>query len=196
MGGDFTTHHNPLSTLQEKEVEFISRDVRVNREIRAKEVRVIDSEGKQLGILPLVEALRAAANADLDLVEVSPKSEPPVCRIMDFGKFKYQQSKKAHDAKKKQAVVHLKEVKLRPKTEEHDLEFKLRHIERFLKEGNKTKVTIVFRGREIAHSELGRQMMERIIEQSKEWGKIEQPAKFEGRNYVVILAPQSAQKPS
>jgi len=196
VGGDFTTHHNPLSTLQEKEVEFISRDVRVNREIRAKEVRVIDSEGKQLGILPLVEALRAAANADLDMVEVSPKSEPPVCRIMDFGKFKYQQSKKAHDAKKKQAVVHLKEVKLRPKTEEHDLEFKLRHIERFLKEGNKTKVTIVFRGREIAHSELGRQMMERIIEQSKEWGKIEQPAKFEGRNYVVILAPQSAQKPS
>ena len=196
MEGDLTTHHNPLSTLQEKEVEFISRDVRVNREIRAKEVRVIDSEGKQLGILPLVEALRAAANADLDLVEVSPKSEPPVCRIMDFGKFKYQQSKKAHDAKKKQAVVHLKEVKLRPKTEEHDLEFKLRHIERFLKEGNKTKVTIVFRGREIAHSELGRQMMERIIEQSKEWGKIEQPAKFEGRNYVVILAPQSAQKPS
>jgi len=187
--------HSTFHSLK-KEVEFISRDVRVNREIRAKEVRVIDSEGKQLGILPLVEALRAAANADLDLVEVSPKSEPPVCRIMDFGKFKYQQSKKAHDAKKKQAVVHLKEVKLRPKTEEHDLEFKLRHIERFLKEGNKTKVTIVFRGREIAHSELGRQMMERIIEQSKEWGKIEQPAKFEGRNYVVILAPQSAQKPS
>jgi translation initiation factor IF-3 len=175
-------------------VEFISRDVRVNREIRAREVRVIDSEGKQLGILPLVEALRAAANADLDLVEVSPKSEPPVCRIMDFGKFKYQQSKKAHDAKKKQAIVHLKEVKLRPKTEEHDLEFKLRHIERFLKEGNKTKVTIVFRGREIAHSELGRQMMEKIIEQSKEWGKIEQPAKFEGRNYVIILAPQPIQK--
>ena len=175
-------------------MEFISRDVRVNREIRAREVRVIDSEGKQLGILPLVEALRAAANADLDLVEVSPKSEPPVCRIMDFGKFKYQQSKKAHDAKKKQAVVHLKEVKLRPKTEEHDLEFKLRHIERFLKEGNKTKVTIVFRGREIAHSELGRQMMGRIIEQTKEWGKVEQPAKFEGRNYVIILAPQPAQK--
>jgi len=175
-------------------VAFISRDVRVNREIRAREVRVIDSEGKQLGILPLVEALRAAANADLDLVEVSPKSEPPVCRIMDFGKFKYQQSKKAHDAKKKQAVVHLKEVKLRPKTEEHDLEFKLRHIERFLKEGNKTKVTIVFRGREIAHSELGRQMMERIIEQSKEWAKVEQPAKFEGRNYVVILAPLVTQK--
>ena len=173
---------------------FISRDVRINREIRAREVRVIDSEGKQLGILPLVEALRAAANADLDLVEVSPKSEPPVCRIMDFGKFKYQQSKKAHDAKKKQAVVHLKEVKLRAKTEEHDLEFKLRHIERFLKEGNKTKVTIIFRGREITHSDLGKQMMGRIVEKAKEWGKIEQPAKFEGRNYVMILAPLPSQK--
>lgn len=177
-------------------MEFISRDVRVNREIRAREVRVIDSEGKQLGILPLVEALRAAANADLDLVEVSPKSEPPVCRIMDFGKFKYQQSKKAHDAKKKQAVVHLKEVKMRGKTEEHDFEFKLRHIERFLKEGNKTKVTIVFKGREIAHSDLGKKMMERVAEQAKEWGKIEQPAKFEGRNYVMILTPQPSQKPA
>ncbi|MBM4276604.1 MAG: translation initiation factor IF-3 [Deltaproteobacteria bacterium] len=172
----------------------MSRDVRINREIRAREVRVIDSEGKQLGILPLVEALRVAANADLDLVEVSPKSEPPVCRIMDFGKFKYQQSKKAHDAKKKQAVVHLKEVKLRSKTEEHDLEFKLRHIERFLKEGNKTKVTIIFRGREITHSDLGKQMMGRIAEKAKEWGKIEQPAKFEGRNYVMILAPLPSQK--
>ncbi len=175
-------------------MESISKDVRVNREIRAKEVRVIDPEGKQIGILPLVEALRAAANADLDLVEVSPKSEPPVCRIMDFGKFKYQQSKKAHDAKKKQAVIHLKEVKLRPKTEEHDLGFKLRHIERFLKEGDKTKVTIVFRGREIAHPDLGRQMMERIAEQAKEWGRIEQPPKFEGRNYVMILAPLTGQK--
>ncbi len=113
---------------------------------------------------------------------------------MDFGKFKYQQSKKAHDAKKKQAVVHLKEVKLRSKTEEHDLEFKLRHIERFLKEGNKTKVTIIFRGREITHSDLGKQMMGRIAEKAKEWGKIEQPAKFEGRNYVMILAPQPSQK--
>ncbi len=177
-----------------KEVGFIVRDVRINREIRAREVRVIDPEGKQLGIMPLVEALRAAANAELDLVEVSPKSEPPVCRIMDYGKFKYQQSKKAHDAKKKQATVHLKEVKLRPKTEEHDIEFKLRHIERFLKEGNKTKVTIVFRGREISHPDFGKQMMERIAEQTKEWGKVEQPPKFEGRNYVMVLAPQSAQK--
>lgn len=175
---------------------IIARDVRVNREIRAREVRVIDPEGRQLGVLPVVEALRAAAIADLDLVEVSPKSEPPVCRIMDYGKFKYQQSKKAHDAKKKQAVIHLKEVKLRSKTEEHDLQFKLRHVERFLKEGNKTKITIIFRGREIAHADLGKQMMERVVEQTKEWGKIEQPAKFEGRNYVMILAPLQSQKPA
>jgi translation initiation factor IF-3 len=178
-----------------KEVVFIVKDVRVNREIRAKEARVIDPEGKQLGILPLVEALRAAANFDLDLVEVSSKSEPPVCRIMDYGKFRYQQSKKAHDAKKKQAVVHVKEVKMRPKTEEHDFQFKLRHIERFLKEGNKTKVTIVFRGREMAHPDLGKNMLTRVTEGAKEWGKVEQTPKLEGRNFTMVLAPLQIQKP-
>lgn len=175
---------------------FIGKDVRINREIRAREVRVIDPEGKQLGILPLVEALRAAVNFDLDLVEVSPKAEPPVCRIMDYGKFKYQQSKKAHDAKKKQVVIHLKEVKMRSKTEEHDFQFKLRHIERFIKEGNKTKVTIVFRGREMAHPDLGRNMLTRIIEGAKEWGKVEQAPRLEGRNFTMILAPLQSQKPA
>jgi translation initiation factor IF-3 len=178
----------------QKEVNVIAKDVRINREIRAKEVRVIDPEGKQLGILPLVEALRAAAESELDLVEVSPKSDPPVCRIMDYGKFKYQQRKKDHDARKKQAVIHLKEVKMRPKTEEHDFKFKLRHIERFLKEGNKTKVTVVFRGREMAHPDLGRNMLGRITEESKEWGKVEQEPKLEGRNFVMVLAPLQAQK--
>ena len=177
-------------------MRLIAKEARVNRQIRAKEVRVIDPDGKQLGILPLAEALRAAANAELDLVEVSSKSDPPVCRIMDYGKFKYQQSKKAHDAKKKQAVIHLKEVKMRPKTEDHDFQFKLRHIERFLKEGNKTKVTIVFRGRELAHPDLGRKMISRITEEAKEWGKVEQEAKFEGRNFIMILAPVQIQKPS
>lgn len=172
----------------------IVKDVRINREIRAKEVRVIDPEGKQLGILPLAEALRTSANYELDLVEVSPKSDPPVCRIMDYGKFKYQQSKKAHDAKKKQAVIHVKEVKLRPKTEEHDFQFKLRHIERFLKEGNKTKVTIVFRGRELAHPDLGRNMLNRITEETKMFGKIEQPPKFEGRNFTMVIAPLQPSK--
>lgn len=150
-----------------------------------------------MGILPLFEALRAATDFELDLVEVSPKSEPPVCRIMDYGKFKYQQSKKDHEAKKKQAIVHMKEVKMRPKTEEHDFRFKLRHIERFLKEGNKTKVTILFRGREMAHPDLGRNMLNRIIEETKEWAKVEQEPKMEGRNYIMILAPlQPVQKPS
>jgi len=177
---------------------FIAREaqVRINRAIRVKEVRVIDPEGKQLGILPIFEALRVAANFELDLVEVSPKSEPPVCRIMDYGKFKYQQQKKAHDAKKKQAVVHLKEVKMRPKTEEHDFQFKLRHIESFLKEGNKIKVTVVFRGRELAHPDLGRNMVKRVVEGIKEIGKVEQEAKFEGRNFVTILAPLQSLKPS
>ena len=149
-----------------------------------------------MGIIPLVEALRTAASFELDLVEVSPKSEPPVCRIMDYGKFKYQQQKKTHDAKKKQAVVHLKEVKLRPKTEEHDLQFKLRHVERFLKEGNKTKITVVFRGRELAHPDLGRNMLARVTEETKEYGKVEQEPKFEGRNFIMILAPVQIQKPS
>lgn len=189
-----TTIYFPLS--DKKEVMVIAKDVRINREIRAREVRVIDPEGKQLGVIPLVEALRTAISFDLDLVEVSPKSEPPVCRIMDYGKYKYQQSKKAHDAKKKQAVVHIKEVKFRPKTEEHDLQFKLRHIESFLKDGDKAKIAIIFRGREIAHPEIGRQLMERITEETKEWGKMEQPAKFEGRNYVMILAPLQSQKTS
>ncbi len=173
----------------------IVRDVRINREIRAREVRVVDPEGKQLGVLPLIEALRLATNFELDLVEVSSKSDPPVCRIMDYGKFKYQQSKKAHDAKKKQAVVHIKEVKMRPKTEEHDFQFKLKHIERFLKEGDKIKITIVFRGREIAFPDQGRNMMSRVQEAVKEWGKIEQTPKFEGRNFVMILAPQQQQTP-
>jgi len=177
-------------------VRGIVKDVRVNRGIRAKEVRVIDPEGKQLGILPLAEALRAAVNFELDLVEVSPKSEPPVCRIMDYGKFKYQQSKKAHEAKKKQAVVHIKEVKMRPKTEEHDFQFKLRHIERFLKEGNKTKVTIVFRGREMTHLDLGKNMLIRITEGTKEWGRVEQAPKLEGRNFTMILTPIQTQKGS
>ncbi len=167
----------------------IVRDVRINREIRAREVRVIDPEGKQLGVIPLTEALRLAGGFELDLVEVSTKSDPPVCRIMDYGKFKYQQSKKAHDARKKQAVVHIKEVKMRSKTEEHDFQFKVKHIERFLKEGDKIKVTIVFRGREIAFPDLGRNMLKRVQESVKEWAKVEQAPRFEGRNCVMILTP-------
>jgi translation initiation factor IF-3 len=152
-------------------------------------VRLIDPEGNQLGIMPLEEALEKANDFGLDLVEVSPKTDPPVCKIMDYGRYKYLQSKKVHEAKKKQASGHLKEVKMRPKTEEHDLQVKLRNVERFLKGGHKTKISIVFRGRELAHKDLGERMMERIMEETKEWGVAEYPPKFEGRSIVVILAP-------
>jgi len=152
-------------------------------------VRLIDAEGNQVGIVAIEEALRQANEAALDLVEVSPKTDPPVCKVMDYGKYKYLQTKKSHGAKKKQASGQLKEVKLRPKTEEHDLQVKLRNIERFLTGGHKTKVSIVFRGREMAHKDLGERMMGRIIEETKEWGVAEHLPKFEGRSIIVILAP-------
>jgi translation initiation factor IF-3 len=152
-------------------------------------VRLIDAEGNQVGIVSIEEALRQADEAALDLVEVSPKADPPVCKVMDYGKYKYLQTKKSHGAKKKQASGQLKEVKLRPKTEEHDLQVKLRQIERFLTGGHKTKVSIVFRGREMAHKDLGERMMVRIIGETKEWGVTEHPPKFEGRSIIVILAP-------
>jgi translation initiation factor IF-3 len=153
---------------------------------------VIAPEGEQLGVLPIEEALKLGVEYELDLVEVSSKSDPPVCRLMDYGKFKYQQRKKAHEAKKKQAVVLVKEVKFRPKTDVHDLEFKMRHIERFLKDGLKTKVTIVFRGRELAHPEIGRRILERVSQEVTEWGLVEQEPKFEGRTMVMMLSPRSA----
>jgi translation initiation factor IF-3 len=152
-------------------------------------VRLIDPEGNQLGVVSIEEALAKANGFGLDLVEVSPKADPPVCKIMDYGKYKYLQTKKTHGAKKKQASGQLKEVKMRPKTEEHDLQVKLRNVERFLKAGHKTKISIVFRGRELSHKNLGERMMERIIGEAKEWGVVEHPPKFEGRSMVVILAP-------
>jgi translation initiation factor IF-3 len=152
-------------------------------------VRLIDAEGNQVGVVSIEEAMRQADEAELDLVEVSPKTDPPVCKVMDYGKYKYLQTKKSHGAKKKQASGQLKEVKLRPKTEEHDLQVKLRNIERFLTGGHKTKVSIVFRGREMAHKNLGERMMERIIGETKEWGVVEHPPKFEGRSIIIILAP-------
>jgi len=162
----------------------------VNREIKVSSVRVIDSEGKQLGILSIQDALKEAGEAGLDLVEVAPGSAPPVCRIMDYGKFRYQQSKKMQVAKKHQATVQMKEIRLRPKTEEHDLQVKLRHIKRFLEENNKVKVTMMFRGREITYTELGRRVMEGIAGELQEIGVLDQHPKLEGRNMVMIVAPK------
>ena len=137
------------------EVVHIARDQRTNRRIRAREVRVVGAAGEQLGVLTIEAALEKANETGLDLVEVNPMAKPPVCKIMDYGKFKYEEKKKASEAKKKQVVVHLKEVKLRPKTEEHDYDFKVRNVKRFLEEGNKARITIMFRGREITHREIG-----------------------------------------
>ena len=136
------------------------------------------------------KALELAALEELDLVEVAPNAEPPVCKIMDFGKFKYQQNKRTQEAKKKQTVIQVKEVKVRPKTDEHDLQVKIRHIKRFLGQKDKAKVTILFRGREIAYTELGMKVLERIREELKEDSVVEQSPKMEGRNMVMILAPK------
>jgi translation initiation factor IF-3 len=143
-----------------------------------------------LGILPLHEALALAESQLLDLVEVSPTAVPPVCRIMDFGKFKYQQSKKLQEAKKKQVQVQLKEIKLRPKTDEHDLDFKIKHTRRFLEEGNKAKITVVFRGREITHMNLGQAALDKFVEALKDIAIIEVRPKMEGRSMFIIVAPK------
>ncbi|MBM4330488.1 MAG: translation initiation factor IF-3 [Deltaproteobacteria bacterium] len=162
----------------------------MNWGIRVPEVRVIDSEGKQVGILPLKEAMKIAEEQGLDLVEVAPNSQPPVCRIMNYGKYKYQQSKRIQEARKHQTIIQVKEVKVRPRTEEHDFQFKLRHVKRFLSEGNKVKISMLFRGREIAHPEFGRELLNRFLEEVKDLIVLEQAPRLEGRNMVMILAPK------
>jgi translation initiation factor IF-3 len=163
--------------------------LKINREIRAAQVRVIDAEGKQLGIITLAEALAEAARGGLDLVEVAPTSDPPVCRILDYGKFRYQQSKKLQDAKKSQTTIQVKEIRLRPKTETHDLQVKIKHVRKFLDQHDKVKITMMFRGREIAYSEIGRKMMEDIREALADVSVVEQQPRLEGRNMIMILAP-------
>ena len=147
-------------------------------------------EGNQLGVILLADALAEAAKAGLDLVEVSPTAAPPVCRIMDYGKFRYQQSKKVQISKKSQTVIQVKEIRLRPKTEEHDLEVKIKHIRKFLEQRNKVKITMMFRGREIAYTELGRKIMEDIKETLADGAAIDQHPRLEGRNMIMILAPK------
>ncbi len=150
---------------------------------------MIDDEGGQLGILSIEQALSQAAESGLDLVEVSPQADPPVCRIMDYGKYKYQQAKRASEAKKKQVKVEIKEVKMRPKTEEHDFSFKIKHARRFLEEGNKVKLTIMFRGRENAHPEQGMMQLEKAVEALKDIGQVEaQPSKM-GRFMTMMIGP-------
>src|SRR6185295_18166266 len=167
----------------------IARDQRTNRRIRAREVRVVGPAGEQLGVLTIEAALEQANQFGMDVVEVNPMAKPPVCKIMDYGRFKYEEKKRASEAKKKQVVVHLKEVKMRPKTEEHDYEFKVRNVKRFLEEGNKARITIMFRGREITHKELGQALLDDVVKDVKDVGIIEQPPRMEGRQMFMILAP-------
>ncbi|MDM7323166.1 MAG: translation initiation factor IF-3 [Gammaproteobacteria bacterium] len=163
---------------------------RLNSEITAREVRLIDAEGNQVGIVSRYEALRMAEEAELDLVEISPQAQPPVCKIMDFGKFRYQQQKKASEAKKKQKVIEVKEVKFRPGTEEADYQVKMRNVVRFLEEGNKAKITLRFRGREMAHQDIAMQMYDRIEKVLGELAIVEQRPKLEGLQMVMVVAPR------
>jgi translation initiation factor IF-3 len=164
-------------------------DTRINTEIRVARVRVVSNEGEALGIMPTGEALSRAAAAGLDLVEVAPTADPPVCRIMDYGKFKYEKSKKAKEAKKKQHVMHLKEIKLHPKTDEHDFSFKINHAREFLIKGDRVKITIVFRGREITHIEFGMRMLEKATGHVTDLSTVEMTPKMEGKNLISIFVP-------
>ncbi|MDI9612725.1 MAG: translation initiation factor IF-3 [Acidobacteriota bacterium] len=164
--------------------------MRINEMIRAKEIRVVDEEAGQLGIMTPEEALAIAKSRELDLVEVAPGASPPVCRIMNYGKFQYQKRKRAHEARKNQRQVVIKEVKFRPKTEEHDFQFKKNHIVRFLEEGNKAKAAIIFRGREMAHQGLGRRLMDRLIEELAEIAEVERAPRMEGNALVTIFIPK------
>lgn len=164
-------------------------ETNINRAIRAREVRVVDDEGEQLGVLPLHQALAAAGERGLDLVEVSPNAEPPVCRIMDYGKYKYEASKRAAEAKKKTARVELKEVKMRPKTEDHDFQYKLKNARKFIEAGNKVKVTVMFRGREVTHPEFGRRQMEKLVAELKDIAVVEMYPRMAGRFMTMVIAP-------
>jgi translation initiation factor IF-3 len=162
----------------------------VNQDIRARQVRVIDPEGNQIGVIPIEQALAAAAEFGLDLVEVSPNADPPVCKIMDYGRYRYEQTKKKHEAKKKQASFKLKEIKVRPKTGEHDLKVKVDHIKEFLSKKDKVKVTVMFRGREIALTQMGMQLLDKVAAQIQDIAVVEQTPKFESRTLFMVLAPK------
>src|SRR5438477_1897416 len=165
----------------------ISKDFRINERIRVREVRLIGEDGEQLGILPTFKAIELAQSKNLDLVEVAPNVVPPVCRLLDYGRFKYEQTKKEREARKNQKVVELKEVRLRPKIGEHDFEAKARRAEKFLEEGDKVKVTVLFRGRELAHPQLGRELLEQLAERLRDVSVVERSPMTEGRTLFMIL---------
>jgi translation initiation factor IF-3 len=163
---------------------------RINEEIRVREVHLIDKDGANRGTVAIAEAIRLAQEAGLDLVEISPNATPPVCKMLDFGKYKYAEQKKAAEARKKQKIVEVKEIKFRPMIDDHDYDVKMRSMVRFFEEGDKVKVTLRFRGREMAHQELGTRLLDRVKEDVSKFAKVEADARFEGRQMVMILAPR------
>jgi translation initiation factor IF-3 len=169
--------------------EISDKRVRVNEQIRISPIRLIGDQGEQIGIVSIDEARDRAADKGLDLVEVAPEARPPVVKMMDYGKYKYEAARQAREARKKQHTIHVKEVKFRPGIEEHDYEFKTRHARRFLEEGNKVKLTMMFRGRQVTHPELGLEVLARVTEDLQDVGKVEQNPNFEGRIMSMILAP-------
>lgn len=166
----------------------------INEQIKDKEIRVIDSNGEQIGIMPIKKALKLAQEKQLDLVKVAPQAKPPVCRIMDYGKYKYEQSKKEKEARKKQKIINIKEIRMSPKIEEHDFQVRVRNAQRFINDGDKVKVTIRFRGREIAHTDLGQGVLEKMAEELRDIAIVEKKPKVEGKNMVMILSPKQEQQ--
>lgn len=179
--------HGSVCTIQE--VNKITKNLFINEQISAREVLVIDTDGTQLGVLKIEEALRVAENKKLDLVNVAPTARPPVCRIMDYGKYRYEQSKREREARKKQKLIAVKEVKFRPNIDQHDFEVKMKNARRFLEDGDKVKITVMFRGREITHSSIALRLCEHLAEEVKQYGTVERPPKLEGRNMIMILTP-------
>ena len=161
----------------------------MNDQIRCPEVRLIGAEGENVGVVSPERALELAENAGLDLVEISPNAEPPVCKIMDFGKYKYEQQKRESEARKKQKIIEIKEIKFRPGTDTHDYDVKMRNVFKFLENGDKVKITLRFRGREMAHLNLGRELLERVAEDVQEMGKVENMPKMEGRQMTMMIGP-------
>jgi translation initiation factor IF-3 len=189
----FRLQHPPLvnrhASSESDQGGPISSEPRINDRIRVAEVRLVGPEGEQVGIVPIGKALELAAEADLDLVEVAPMARPPVCKLMDYGKFKYESAQKAREARRNQALTVIKEMKLRPKIDSHDYETKKGHVERFLKAGDKVKVTIMFRGREQSRPELGFRLLQRLAEDVQQLGFVESSPKQDGRNMIMVVAP-------
>ncbi len=185
-------HHGRISAIARRPHNAPpTRDTgpRVNERIRVAEIRLIGPEGENIGVVPPSVGLKMAEEAGLDLVEISPNATPPVCKVMDLGKFKYEQQKREAEARKKQKIIDIKEVKFRPGTDTHDYDVKMRNVMKFLDAGDKVKITLRFRGREMAHQNLGRELLERVAEDTKDYGKVENVPKMEGRQMVMLIGP-------